>query len=161
MDGIGSSAAVLVIGATNRLAALDPALIRPGRFDRVVTLPHPNEAARFHILSVHARRSALVEPRETVRRVAAETDGLSGAELANLVNEAAIRATRRSAAAVEYEDFANALAEYRSSRAPPVSERGDATGYAAGEGAAWALPVAAMLSQLAQGAAASSVSSMD
>jgi len=94
VDGFKSSKHVLVIGATNRLSSLDSALVRPGRFDRVVTLPLPDEAGRFHILSVHCRDSRVAEQDETIWRVAADSAGLCGAELANLVNEAAIGATR-------------------------------------------------------------------
>ena len=94
MDGIGSSPGVLVIAATNRLAALDPALTRPGRFDRILTLSLPDEAARLAILRVHAAKTPLEAAERVLPRVARATAGLSGAELAHLVNEAAIGAVR-------------------------------------------------------------------
>mmetsp|Transcript_29860 Transcript_29860/g.90863 ORF Transcript_29860/g.90863 Transcript_29860/m.90863 type:complete len:160 (+) Transcript_29860:195-674(+) len=159
MDGFGASHQILVIGATNRLAALDTALTRPGRFDRVVPLPLPDSTGRFHILSVHCRKCPVAEPRETILRVATETEGLCGAELANLVNEAAIRATRRAATCVEAVDFASALADYRASRLTPPAAAAEAVN------GQWALPLAAMLSQLSAAAAApasaSAVSAID
>jgi hypothetical protein len=66
MDGFQTDPQVLVIGATNRLQALDTALLRPGRFDRVVTLALPDEAGRFHILSVHCRHASVDEPKEVM-----------------------------------------------------------------------------------------------
>ena len=116
MDGIGSAANVLVIGATNRLSALDPALTRPGRFDRVLQLSLPDEASRLAILRVHAGRTPLARPEEVLPRVARATAGFSGAELANLVNEAAIGAARAGEARVSSEHYGEALRVYKESR---------------------------------------------
>ena len=117
MDGVTSTARVLVMGATNRLKALDAALVRPGRFDRVLTLQLPDEAGRRDVLAVHARRAPLEEREPTLRAVAARTAGWSGAELANLANEAAIGAARAGRDAVTRGDFDDALAEYARARA--------------------------------------------
>jgi len=133
MDGFGSSARVLVIGATNRLSALDPALVRPGRFDRVLQLPLPDEAARIQILRVHARRTVLEESEELLKHVARASGGLSGAELENLVNEAAISAVRHERLHVTRSDFDAVLAEYRQSRGQSD------TGSADHVGKAWAI----------------------
>ena len=125
----------------------------------MVPLPLPDSTGRFHILSVHCRKCPVAEPRETILRVATETEGLCGAELANLVNEAAIRATRRAATCVEAVDFASALADYRASRLTPPAAPAEAVN------GQWALPLAAMLSQLSAAAAApasaSAVSAID
>ena len=77
MDGVTSTARVIVMGATNRLKALDAALVRPGRFDRVLTLQLPDEAGRRDVLAVHARRAPLEEREGTLRAVAARTAGWS------------------------------------------------------------------------------------
>ena len=116
MDGISSCSDVLILGATNRFTALDPALVRPGRFDRVLQLPLPDITGREQILRVHSRRSPIADVDDTLSFVASATDGFSGAELENLVNEAAIRAVRRRKQVVERQDFQLALSDYRSSR---------------------------------------------
>ena len=116
MDGIGSSSGVLVMGATNRLAALDPALTRPGRFDRVLQLKLPNEAGRLAILQVHAARTPCEASRVVLPRVAAATEGFSGAELANLVNEAAIGAARVGDSHIRASHFDAALHTFRLTR---------------------------------------------
>ncbi|WP_116953170.1 ATP-dependent zinc metalloprotease FtsH [Jiangella endophytica] len=93
LDGFDPNVGIVVLGATNRPEALDPALLRPGRFDRQVTVPLPNQAEREAILTVHALGK---RPGDDVElgRVARGTPGFSGADLANLVNEAAINAVR-------------------------------------------------------------------
>eukprot|EP00967_Tisochrysis_lutea_P049578 scaffold60756_cov35-Tisochrysis_lutea.AAC.2 len=159
MDGFRSDPRVLVIGATNRLASLDAALVRPGRFDRVVHLDLPDEAGRFHILSVHCRGVQVAEPKETIRRVAANAGGLCGAELSNLVNEAAIRATRRAGEALEYDDFAAALEEYQSSRTNRSSPANGQAMPGMADPQQWAM--AAMLNQLAYRTTSSSASAID
>jgi cell division protease FtsH len=98
MDGFEDSGGVVVLAATNRPDALDPALRRPGRFDREVIVPLPNRAERRAILASHARGKTL-EPDADVDQVAAATPGFSGADLANLVNEAAVTAVRAAAPA--------------------------------------------------------------
>jgi cell division protease FtsH len=108
MDGFDSSTSVIVIGATNRPEVLDQALLRPGRFDRRVAVQPPDRAGREQILRVHARGVPL-GPNVDLRRIAASTPGMVGADLANLVNEAALLAARREHEAVEESDFTDAL----------------------------------------------------
>ena len=95
MDGFDTNTNVIVIAATNRPDVLDPALLRPGRFDRQVVLDRPDIAGRRAILEVHARGKPF-EPDVNVEVIAKQTPGFSGADLANLVNEAAILAARRT-----------------------------------------------------------------
>jgi len=109
MDGFDPSAGLVLLAATNRPEILDPALLRAGRFDRQVLVDRPDRVGRVQILNVHLKKVRLgadVSPED----VAALTPGFSGADLANLVNEAALLATRRKAAAVEMQDF-NAAVE--------------------------------------------------
>ena len=108
MDGFDSSTGVIVIAATNRPEVLDPALLRPGRFDRRVAVQPPDRAGREQILRVHARGVPLA-PNVDLGRIAASTPGMVGADLANLVNEAALLAARRNHEAVEESDFTDAL----------------------------------------------------
>lgn len=110
MDGIGSGddARVLVVGATNRPDLLDDALLRPGRFDRVVRVDLPDREDRFQILRVHTRNKPLAEGVDLMR-VARETFGFSGAHLESLANEAAILAMRASAPVVEERFFLEAI----------------------------------------------------
>jgi cell division protease FtsH len=108
MDGFSASEGVIVIGATNRPDVLDPALLRPGRFDRRVTVQAPDKAGRLAVLRVHTRRVPLDEDVD-LAALAAKTPGLVGAELRNLVNEAALAAARRDARAVARRDFEDAL----------------------------------------------------
>lgn len=107
MDGFGTEDGVFVVAATNRSDILDPALTRPGRFDRKVVVGLPDVKGREAILKVHARKVPL-GPDVEMRHVAQMTPGMSGADLANLVNEAALTAARRNAQVVEMEDFNNA-----------------------------------------------------
>jgi cell division protease FtsH len=108
MDGFDSSSGVIVVGATNRPDVLDQALLRPGRFDRRVAVQPPDRAGREAILRVHARGVPL-GPDVDLDRIAATTPGMVGADLANLVNEAALLAARRSHEVVEEADFTDAL----------------------------------------------------
>jgi cell division protease FtsH len=108
MDGFDSSTGVIVIAATNRPEVLDPALLRPGRFDRRVAVQPPDRAGREQILRVHARGVPLA-PNVDLGRIAANTPGMVGADLANLVNEAALLAARREHETVEESDFTDAL----------------------------------------------------
>lgn len=108
MDGFTGTEAVVVLAATNRPEILDPALLRPGRFDRRVTVSAPDLAGRTKILAVHTRHVPL-EPDVDLENVAASTSGMVGADLANLVNEAALLAARRDHARVIAADFADAL----------------------------------------------------
>ena len=107
MDGFETNEGVILIAATNRPDVLDPALLRPGRFDRQVVVPRPDVKGREEILQVHARRIPLA-PDVELKVVARGTPGFSGADLANLVNEAALLAARQSKKTVEMIDFENA-----------------------------------------------------
>jgi cell division protease FtsH len=108
MDGFDSSTKVIVIGATNRPEVLDPALLRPGRFDRRVAVQPPDRAGREAIIKVHTRDVPL-GPDVDLGRIAASTPGMVGADLANLVNEAALLAARRNHEVVTEADFTDAL----------------------------------------------------
>ncbi len=107
MDGFETSEGVIVIAATNRPDVLDPALLRPGRFDRQVTVPVPDVRGREAILKVHAKKVALA-PEVDLKTIAKGTPGFSGADLENLVNEAALFAARANKQAVTMEDFEKA-----------------------------------------------------
>src|SRR5215203_3482849 len=108
MDGFDSDANVIVLGATNRPEVLDPALLRPGRLDRRVFVQAPDAAGRAAILRVHTRSVPLADNAD-LDRLAASTPGMVGAELANLVNEAALVAARRGHDRVHYSDFTEAV----------------------------------------------------
>jgi cell division protease FtsH len=108
LDGFDPSSGLVVVGATNRAEVLDPALLRAGRFDRRVLVPRPDKKGRIDILRVHTRKITLAE-RIDFEAVAQLTAGFSGADLQNLVNEAALLATRRGAGAVEQRDFTAAI----------------------------------------------------
>ncbi|MFI5623551.1 ATP-dependent zinc metalloprotease FtsH [Nocardioides sp. NPDC051685] len=104
MDGFDQSTGIVVLAATNRPASLDPALLRPGRFDRQVVVPLPNQSERSAILDVHAKNKHL-DPGIDLAVVARATPGFSGADLANLVNEAAINAVRDDRSVITAEDL--------------------------------------------------------
>ncbi len=104
MDGFAGHEAVIVLAATNRPDVLDPALLRPGRFDRHIVLDLPDRQARLAILRLHVARVPLADDVE-LERLAAGTPGFSGADLKNLVNEAAMRAARARHDRVSQEDF--------------------------------------------------------
>ncbi len=104
MDGFEANEGVIIIAATNRKDVLDPALLRPGRFDRQVTVPNPDIKGREKILGVHARKTPL-GPDVDLRIIARGTPGFSGADLANLVNEAALMAARIGRRFVAMADF--------------------------------------------------------
>ena len=108
MDGFDTSTNVIVLAATNRPDILDPALLRPGRFDRRVTLDNPDIRGRKEILEVHAKGKPLAEDVD-FEVVAKQTIGFSGADLANLVNESAILAARRSKDRTSAEEFAESI----------------------------------------------------
>jgi cell division protease FtsH len=108
MDGFSGSEGVVVLAATNRADVLDPALLRPGRFDRLITVHAPDHKGRAEILRVHARNVPLA-PEVDLGSLAASTPGMTGADLANLVNEAALLAARRSQAVVFPRDLTDAL----------------------------------------------------
>jgi cell division protease FtsH len=107
MDGFSPNESVIVLAATNRPDVLDPALLRPGRFDRHVTIDRPNLKARVAILKVHTREVPLADDVD-LQRIAAGTVGMTGADLRNLVNEAALWATRQNKDRVDMADFEDA-----------------------------------------------------
>ena len=104
MDGFEANEGVIILAATNRRDVLDPALLRPGRFDRQVTVPNPDIKGREKILNVHARKTPL-GPDVDLRIIARGTPGFSGADLANLVNEAALHAARIGRRFVTMDEF--------------------------------------------------------
>lgn len=104
LDGFEQNSGVVIIGATNFPESLDPALIRPGRFDRKVTVPLPDVRGRIDILRHHAKRIK-ASPDVNLEAIGRTTAGLSGADLENIVNQAAVHASRRKASAVTTEDF--------------------------------------------------------
>ncbi|MGM0662185.1 MAG: ATP-dependent zinc metalloprotease FtsH [Pseudomonadota bacterium] len=108
LDGFDPTSGLLVLGATNRAEILDPALLRAGRFDRHISVPRPDKKGRIDILRVHARKVKLADGVD-FEAIARLTAGFSGADLENLVNEAALLATRREADAVEQVDFTAAI----------------------------------------------------
>lgn len=108
LDGFDPSTGVVLLSATNRPEILDPALLRAGRFDRQILVDRPDKVGRLQILGVHAKKIVL-EPDVALEEIAALTPGFSGADLANLVNEAALLATRRQAESVNLDDFTNAI----------------------------------------------------
>ncbi|MDR3504723.1 MAG: ATP-dependent zinc metalloprotease FtsH [Acidocella sp.] len=108
MDGFDPSSGVVLLAATNRPEILDPALLRAGRFDRQILVDRPDKAGRVQILKLHMHKVKLA-PGVSAEEIAALTPGFTGADLANLVNEAALLATRRQAEAVTLEDFNDAV----------------------------------------------------
>jgi cell division protease FtsH len=108
MDGFDSSTNVIVLASTNRPDILDPALLRPGRFDRRVTLDNPDVKGREQILNVHAKGKPIDEDVDLVA-IAKQTAGFSGADLMNLLNEAAILAARREKKIITYEEMAESI----------------------------------------------------
>ena len=108
MDGFDTSVNVIVVAATNRPDILDPALLRPGRFDRRVILDNPDIKGRTEILQVHVKGKPLA-PNVDLERISKQTPGFSGADLANLVNESAILAARRKKDVINYDEFVESV----------------------------------------------------
>jgi len=108
MDGFDGRKGVIIMGATNRPEVLDPALLRPGRFDRQVLVDKPDVRGREEILRIHVKSVKLAD-RVDLKVIAARTAGFAGADLANLVNEAALLAARKDKSAVEMKDFDEAI----------------------------------------------------
>lgn len=104
MDGFGANEGIIIIAATNRPDILDPALLRPGRFDRQITVDRPDVKGREAVLKVHARNKPLDES-VNLKSIAARTPGFSGADLENLLNEAALVAARRNKKKVDMDDI--------------------------------------------------------
>jgi cell division protease FtsH len=127
MDGFVRNELTIVLAATNRPDVLDPALLRPGRFDRRIVVDRPERAARLAILGIHARNKPIATDVD-LGSVADNTPGFSGADLANLVNEAALSATRKHAEQIHASDFAEAydkivLGDVRETRLDPAEKR--------------------------------------
>src|SRR5437868_4863399 len=108
MDGFDSRKAIIIMAATNRPEVLDPALLRPGRFDRQVLVDKPDVNGREEVLRIHAK-GVKTDPSVDLRVVAARTAGFAGADLANLVNEAALLAARNDKTSVDMKDFESAI----------------------------------------------------
>jgi cell division protease FtsH len=108
MDGFDARKAIIIMGATNRPEVLDPALLRPGRFDRQVLVDKPDVKGREEVLRIHVRNVKLA-PGVDLKKVAVRTAGFAGADLANLVNEAALLAARRDKTEVDMRDFDEAI----------------------------------------------------
>jgi cell division protease FtsH len=108
LDGFDTKSGIVLLAATNRPEVLDPALLRAGRFDRQVLVDRPDKKGRIDILRIHAVKVTLA-PDTSIEAIAALTPGFTGADLANLVNEAALLATRRAAESVTLTDFTQAI----------------------------------------------------
>lgn len=108
MDGFGSESGIIIIAATNRPDVLDPALLRPGRFDRQISVDAPDIKGREAIFKVHMRPLKL-SPEVDAKKLATQTPGFAGAEIANVCNEAALLAARRNKNAIEMKDFQDAI----------------------------------------------------
>jgi len=108
LDGFRARGDVKVIAATNRIDILDPALLRPGRFDRIIEIPMPNFDARLAILAIHTRKMKM-SPEVDLRLMARETEGASGADLKSIAVEAGMMAIRRRGSSVTAEDFEKAV----------------------------------------------------
>lgn len=108
MDGFDSRKAIIIMAATNRPEVLDPALLRPGRFDRQVLVDKPDVKGREEVLRIHAKNVKLA-PTVNLQIIASRTAGFAGADLANLVNEAALLAARKDKTAVDMQDFDEAI----------------------------------------------------
>ena len=129
MDGFSGREGVVVLAATNRPDVLDPALLRPGRFDRQIIVHPPDHKGRVEILKVHTRKVPLADDVD-LERLAAATPGMTGADLANLVNEAALLAARQRQDAVSAARSARCAREgaarHRAQRRDPRSASGAA-----------------------------------
>lgn len=119
LDGFNARQAIVVLAATNRVDILDKALLRPGRFDRHITVSMPDRAGREAILRVHTRRVPLHED-VSLERLARLTTGMSGADLANLVNESALFAARKNLEQIDHECFEDALARVQLGALRPI-----------------------------------------
>ncbi|MBC7110296.1 MAG: AAA family ATPase, partial [Archaeoglobi archaeon] len=112
MDGFDPRGDVKIIGATNRVDILDPALLRPGRFDRLIEIPLPDFEGRLEILRIHTRKMNLRDV--DLRRIAEETEGASGADLKAIATEAGMFAIREGREYVTHDDFLKAIRKVRS-----------------------------------------------
>lgn len=125
MDGISTEEQILVLGATNRIDILDPAILRPGRFDRIVRVDLPDKEGRLHILKIHTRTKPIAADVD-LKELARQCYGFSGAHLESLVNEAAINAHRRQEDKITWQDFTDAQEKVmlgeKLDRRPPAAE---------------------------------------
>jgi proteasome regulatory subunit len=112
MDGFDNRGEVRIIGATNRIDILDPALLRPGRFDRIIQIPLPDTEGRLSILKVHTR-SMRMTPDVDLFEIARLTDGRNGADLRAICTEAGMYAIRREETEVTQDDFLTSLRKFR------------------------------------------------
>jgi len=108
MDGFGTNLGVIILAATNRIDVLDSALLRPGRFDRQISIDKPDLNGREHIFNVHLKPLKLAEEVDA-KKLSAQTPGFAGAEIANVCNEAALIAARKGKHAIEMQDFQDAI----------------------------------------------------
>ena len=108
MDGFGTNLGVILLAATNRLDVLDQALLRPGRFDRQISIDKPDLIGREHIFNVHLKPLKLAEEVDA-KKLSAQTPGFAGAEIANVCNEAALIAARKNKASINMQDFQDAI----------------------------------------------------
>lgn len=108
MDGFGTNVGVIILAATNRLDVLDSALLRPGRFDRQISIDKPDLIGREHIFNVHLKPLRLAEEVDA-KKLSAQTPGFAGAEIANVCNEAALIAARKNKRAIDMQDFQDAI----------------------------------------------------
>jgi transitional endoplasmic reticulum ATPase len=122
LDGLGGLKNVIVIAATNRPDIIDPALLRPGRFDKIIEIPMPDEAARLEILKVYLKRMPVAKDVD-ISELAKATEGYTGAEIENLTREAGMNAIRANRNQVIKEDFDKALREIRPSIPKELAER--------------------------------------
>jgi Proteasome-activating nucleotidase len=111
MDGFDNRGDVRIMAATNRVDMLDPALLRPGRFDRTISIPLPDSAARLEILKIHSRRMVLEDV--DLERIVEMTENTTGAELQAVCREAGMTAVRREATGVSHQDFIDAVRKVR------------------------------------------------
>ena len=111
MDGFDNRGEIRIMAATNRVDMLDPALLRPGRFDRLIEIPLPDRNARLEILKIHSKKMHLDDVR--LDMIASMTDGATGAELQAVCREAGMMAVRRDASAIEMKDFTDAVRKVR------------------------------------------------
>ncbi len=121
MDGFRTRGDIKIIAATNRIDILDPALLRPGRFDRVIEIPMPTLEGRLKILEIHANKMKK-EPEVSLEQIAKETDGASGADLKAIVIEAGMNALRRNASTVSINDFEKAIRKVLGDEIPSSEE---------------------------------------
>jgi len=122
MDGFDTRGDVRIMAATNRVDMLDPALLRPGRFDRVLEIPLPDEASRLEILKIHSSRMNLAKG-VSMEELVSLTPNTNGAELQAVCREAGMNAVRREATAITMADFYSAIDKVRKKASPLNADR--------------------------------------